>query len=375
MFEKFQFLLPVEKPTEKLITMKTISNNKITPIFGFGYMRSGTTLLFNILKNHPDIYTGAQEPKIIDNLLTVKKTYPELHESENLLGYIAYCANVARFGDAFNHLAKPLIEDDAFGLADLQALTSKTLDHEYIPLLRAVYDHLAKNAGKKFWYFKSQVIFFTEIIHWIPYALFLEIIRDPRDVLASKKKDKAAVWSSKYPQEKQALKYLEKTYDPVWDSLSWKSEIKTGNKIKQAFPGQIFSVRYEDLVADPKTWTKNCCAFLGINFKENQLNVPRRNTSMWDNRPSGIGTQSVNKWKLILTPEEVAICQLLVRHQLIQLEYKIEPIKINILKLSKILIASVVEFFTRLRKRKELHGRSFLRSVLNLYWKKLKNLL
>jgi len=49
--------------------------NNITPIFGFGYMRSGTTLLFNILKNHPDIYTSAQEPKIIDSMLIIKKTY------------------------------------------------------------------------------------------------------------------------------------------------------------------------------------------------------------------------------------------------------------------------------------------------------------
>lgn len=355
--------------------MQAQSNNQITPIFGFGYMRSGTTLLFNILKNHPVVFTRAPEPKLFASLPILRRTYGDLEDDETLKAYIAFIANVARFRWSMDKLNQPLVEDQDFNGEDVQSILRRVQNREYVPMIKLVYDQMAGEHEKKFWYVKSQVVYFDRIFHWIPEARFIEIVRDPRDVLASKKKDKESVWEpGKYSEAKKPFKELEKAYDPIWDSLSWKAEVAAGMKIKEAHPAIIHSVRYEDLVRDPEYYTRDICEFLGIEFYERQLDVPKRNSSLWQNKPVGIGTQSVEKWKRILTPEEASICQFLTRRQLKARNYEVGNIESNNYKILTMLINSIGEFFQRLLNRMKMFGPKFLINILHLYWKKLKKI-
>jgi len=350
--------------------------NQITPIFGFGYMRSGTTLIFNILKLHPEIYTGAQEPKIIDSLHSIKNEYPDLSIENILLKYIAYLANVARFGSPIKHLGEPLIENELFTESDLTLLHPLAINLEYIQVMNLVYNLLASKSQKKYWYIKSQVAFFADIHQWMPNALFIEIIRDPRDVIASKKKDKESVWhSTKYSVDKRKVKYLEKTYDPIWDSLSWKAECSAGTEIIKIIPDHIFIIKYEDLVRDPETYTKDLCGFLNTKFYKRQLDVPKRNSSLWENRPAGIGPESINKWKKILTSEEIVLCQSISKHEMQLYFYEIKNIKPNLFKLISILLGSIAEFFARLVKRLRMNGLKFVMNIIRLYWRKFIQLI
>jgi hypothetical protein len=308
-------------------------------------------------------------------MVVTSLTYPDLSQADILRNYIAYLVNVARFGKPFDHLGKALIVDDEFAEDDLEQVILQINLQEYIPLMILVYDYLAKKSGKKYWYAKSQVVFFEEIQRWVPKAKFIEIVRDPRDVLASKKKDKESVWGSeKYKPEKRYLKDLEKAYDPIWDSLSWKAEISTGINIEEKLPNKKLTIRYEDLVAYPEKYAISCCEFLGTVFYDNQLDVPRRNSSIWESRPKGIGTQSIEKWKKILTAEEIYICQKITCRQIRKLEYIHHKIKINWCTLIQLIFRSFSEFFVRLYKRSKMGDRKFFLYILNYYWKKLKKL-
>ena len=354
--------------------MNSSINNIIKPIIEFGYMRSGTTLLFNLLKNHPEIYTGVAEPKLLVSMHSIKKVYSDLTQEEILKNYIAYIANVVRFSGSLKQLHKPLIENEEFCNEDLEQVLPLALNLGYFQVINLVYDYLTRKSGKSFWLFKSQIVFFDEIHSSMPDAVFIEIVRDSRDVLASKKKDKESVWhSDKYSKEKRQFKNFEKTYDPLWDSLSWKSEVIAGIHIKDLYPTIIKSIYYENLARDPKTCTQKLCQYLNIEFHDNQLEVPRRNSSLWQERPGGIGTESVNKWKNILIPEETTIIQFITKRELNHHHYNISPTKPNIIKLFFLLLRSVGEFFQRLVKRILMGGIPFFQNVILIYWKKFKN--
>ena len=355
--------------------MNTSIKNEIIPIFGFGYMRSGTTLLFNILKLHPDIFARKSEPRIIESLSIIRSTYSDLDDDKTLEDYVAYVANVIRFGLYRRYLGKPLQEDDEFTHEDQKRIITSVQERGYLSILDLIYNYFARKNGKKFWYSKCQVLYFDEIIKSMPEAVFIEIVRDPRAVLASKKTGKEAVWqNTRSTLEQKQRKSLEKTYDPLWDTLSWKSEIKAGVEVKEKYRHKIFSIRYEDLVSEPESITNQLCNFLNINFYEKQLSVPKRNTSYKADKPSGIGTESINKWKAKLTPEEIVICQGLTKKELKQLNYEHYDVEIPRYKVIQVIFKSFAEFFQRLYRRLKLGGKDYLSNIVRLYWRKFKKL-
>ena len=71
------------------------------------------------------------------------------------------------------------------------------------------------------------------------------------------------------------MKNLEKAYDPLWDSLSWKSTVLALRRASARWPGRFLSVRYEDLVSDPEGRVREICAFLGLDFDPAMLGILR----------------------------------------------------------------------------------------------------
>ena len=91
---------------------------------------------------------------------------------------------------------------------------------DYNALFVAVYNFLMVINGKKRWLDKlpgyvSQV---PEMAMAVPTALFIELVRDPRDILASKKSRLARGGG----------------YDPIWDTLAWRASIRAGDAANRA---------------------------------------------------------------------------------------------------------------------------------------------
>lgn len=337
-------------------------------------MRSGTTLVFNILGKHHDIFTRKGEPKVIEYLSIARRYYPDLTDDDTLQNFIGFCANVIRFGRSLERFGQPLIETDDFKDKDVRIIIRELQRRDYYSIFHGVYDYFAQSAGKTMWCAKMQTLEATTFITQFPDSKFIEIVRDPRDVLASKKKDRDAVWhSERYKPEQRAEKDLYNTYNSLWDSLSWRAEMRAGRDLRKKHSGLFLLIRYEDLVSEPATYVKRICDFLNVSYDETMLNINERNSSVWDKKYKGIGAESVGKWRTQLAPAEVALSQWITRSEMRMLGYDIVPVNfLDKLKIPGLLAVSLAEFMQRLVKRYRLGGWPYLMNVLRMYWKKLK---
>jgi hypothetical protein len=89
---------------------------------------------------------------------------------------------------------------------------------------------------------------FGQIFKIFPEARFIHLTRDYRDQILSMRKMDFEI------------------HHPALVSFRWKLSVKMIQPYKKKFPENFFSVRYEDLVADPETTLKELCDFLSIEF-------------------------------------------------------------------------------------------------------------
>lgn len=347
-------------------------------IFVIGYMHSGTTLLQRILATHSAIYSSRGETKFFDRLFTIRRAYPDLRDEHTFQHFVIFCVWLIKHGFTISPPAtlSELGVSDRFAQRLLEH-TSSQLHHAAI--FKAVFDALALQEGKTRWLEKTptHVFFVDEVLRSIPDARFVQIFRDPRDVLSSKKTRRATVWTSeRYTPKQRRFKHLEKAYDPFWDSLGWKSAARAGITLKAQCPDRTFSLRYEDLTREPQRSMREVCGFLNVEFEPEMLRVPSRNSAEWEQRGrSGISGLSVGRWRRVLRPAEVGLCQVVSGAEMKQLRYGCEPVKLGAqAQIPLVLLRSVYEFGLRLMRRLRLGGLGYVANVLTNHYGRLKRL-
>lgn len=138
--------------------------------------------------------------------------------------------------------------------------------------------------------------FTPALAHAYPDSKFLHVVRDPRAVCASKNVHKDA----KYP----------------WLFLirQWRKLAILSNQYNSQFRDRVRIVRYEDLVTSPRDTIVDISEFLDIevdrrlldpsNFVDGAGEQWLQNTSYEDSKAS-FNTNSVDKWKDVLTDREI----------------------------------------------------------------------
>jgi hypothetical protein len=241
---------------------------------------------------------------------------------------------------------------------------------------------LTTSQRKLRWVEKTPTHIFSidQIVAAIPDARFVEIVRDPRDVLASKKTRRATVWTTKrYDETQRATKHLEKAYDPLWDALSWKTAARAGLDAHARYADRIVRVRYEDLVADPDPELRRICASLELPFESAIVDVPAgqpASEAALTQRMRGISADSVGRWHTTLEPAEVAMIELVASRELSALDYQRHARGVlSTASTMPLLVKSGAEFFTRLRRRQQMGGSEFLYLTLGNYLRRASRLL
>jgi hypothetical protein len=215
-----------------------------------------------------------------------------------------------------------------------------------------------------------------EIKQAVPGALFVELVRDPRDILASKAKRQSEDWIGRFVPEKRDLKRFSSGFDPLWDTLGWMSAIRAGDEARKKHPSDICRVRYEDFVTNPEGELERICQFLGLEFSPSMLNVPWTNAAVGDVQDrQGIRTAPVGRFQGVLAPEAVALCQAMVKREMDTLGYAPAPVTFAAyLRMPILAVRSGFEFWVRLYRRWRLGGAAYLVNVLGKYWRRLVGL-
>lgn len=337
-------------------------------------MHSGTTLLLNILKNHPDLYCADAETKFFMHLGLVRRQLGEAASADDAI--LEYCRYVVDHGVPFR------TEDQAkLPIAPApDGRWSHLGDVEIGRGFRAALDSIAREAGKKRWVEKTPThVFNVDVITTgIPDATFLEITRDPRDILASKKSRKETAWSDRLPAERRARRRLDQSFDPLWDGLSWKAAIRAGAAGNRAWPRRWTRIRYEDLVTDAEGVTKHVCSALELDYDPSLLDVSRGIPANFEERGSpdrGVAATSVGRWRDVLTGTELAVCRLACRREMDALGYDNGGIGGTLPALGAIATRSLPEFVERTVARYRMGGTAYLREVTGGYVRRLRKLM
>ncbi len=226
------------------------------PIIIGGCGRSGTTLLLSILAAHPEIFAIPHESVALVNW---ELPAQEQAESESPL-------RPTRIDRLYRHLLVKRVPQAARRWCEK---TPRNIHH------------------------------IENILQYWSESHFINIIRDPRDVLTSRHRNKPGEY---------------------WVSLNrWVKDVKQGLEYEDH--PRVFTIRYEDLVQNFEPSIRELCNFLQIECGPEILNwhdhTTVRKNRAWQGKVVKLHAKSVQKWK---QPEHAArLSQIMQDERIVEL--------------------------------------------------------
>jgi hypothetical protein len=203
-------------------------------------------------------------------------------------------------------------------------------ERSYTAVFHYVFSTISAAAGKPYWLEKtpSHIFHVDAIVRSVPGVRFIELVRDPRDVLASKKVRKTTDWADRYGDKTAERMQLRKGYDPLRDSLGWRAAVRAGAAARASYPDNFYRLRYETLVSEPEAELRRLCAFLGLPFEADMLAVGWSNTTARSGagKAPGIDRSAVGKWQTKLSEDVVGLCQQINRDEMTALGYALADV-------------------------------------------------
>ncbi|KKL03546.1 hypothetical protein LCGC14_2625080, partial [marine sediment metagenome] len=201
-------------------------------IFVGGSPRSGTTLVQNILDSHPDIFGAPEFLHLPDIMNLRKKLYGSIDR-----GWIDL---ICSYDDVDKNICTQ-IENFFLPLADKQECRF----------------YSEKTPGN--------VLIFNDLLKLFPGAHFINVVRDPRAIIAS------------------MLKVGERGKKEGWKTHDFTHSIPAGvdyigkcfhegSVCSKSTPERVLTIVYERLVSNTDTETKRICKFLKIGWSDEMLN-------------------------------------------------------------------------------------------------------
>lgn len=286
-------------------------------LFISGMFRSGTTLVARMLHTHDNIACASDPFRPFFNCLrdsVARDVGASVDEFDPLGDYFADQTEIELFDAVQQTTLDRQFPDDVGDelyeriISHAEPFSPKItsrLDAIQDETFRDVYDDLwsyvpAAYGEKNEQWEATKEVWTTEftpvLARAYPDSKFIHIVRDPRAVCASKNVRQDA----KYP----------------WLFLvrQWRKLAILSNQYNSQFQDRVRVIRYEDLVTSPQDTVTNICEFLGIgvdrrlldpsNFVDGAGEQWLQNTS-YEGSKASFNTDSVDKWKDVLTNREI----------------------------------------------------------------------
>lgn len=201
------------------------------PVFVVGMWRSGTSLLYALLNQHPQIGLMYES-----DMLTLSPLFLIPRKSSWWLNKV----------DSWNGaLSRHKIDPSAIpeDITDLPGA------------FRAVAQQYASKKGATVWGCKSPTYYdcMTQLADWYPQAKFIVIWRDPADVCRSiVRAAEKSPWFARPGMDLRAI-------------LGYRRMKREADELDRR-GAAIYQVQYDDLVRDPTNTLNSICDFIGITF-------------------------------------------------------------------------------------------------------------
>jgi tetratricopeptide (TPR) repeat protein len=218
------------------------------PVFIVGMMRSGTTLVEQILAMHPQIHGGGESPNFQTAGRSVMQSFPQ-----QVLGLGP--ADLRRLGEAYLRLAET-------GAGNASRIVDKTLSNDlFVGLI-----HLA-----------------------LPKARILHVVRDPVDTCLSAF---STNFGAAYPY----------TFDLAELGQYCRAQRQLMAYWRELLPENvILDVRYEDVVRDVEGETRRMLAFCGLEWDPACLAFDKSDRAVWTASAAQVRrplyAESVGRWR------------------------------------------------------------------------------
>jgi len=276
-----------------------------SPIFIVGQGNSGTTLLNEILGKHSQLFT-AKETWFFVNFKSYNRIFGDLTKQESLNKFICFWAQVfsnkkGNWKEDLKFIEKNQNIKEKYNdcLIWVKRQASKINNLSYLDIFSLVFEYFTKINKKKRWVESTPTHLFycDQILKNFPKAKIVHIIRNPLSVVASGKE--------RWQKRSDKKRWL---FEPIIRSFAWRTSALKAKELEMRYKENFYTIRYEDLITFPEKEIKKLCEFLEINFESQMLNVEVVNPAdpKFFNK-KGFLNQNIDKWKVILTPEEKKI--------------------------------------------------------------------
>lgn len=249
------------------------------PIFMIGTQRSGSNLLRLMLNQLPEV-AAPHPPHLLQRLMPMLSGYGDLKQDG---GFMRLVDDVCQLVEL-----NPVPWEGV--TLDRQDVAFRCSERSLIAVFGAVYDIMAETRGAQTWCCKSlaNINYLYDIEHYFrDGAKYIYLYRDGRDVAVSFRK--AVVG--------------EKHFYHIAKEWAATQQIALGMR-ERAGSKRFFSVRYEDITAQPESTMQRLCKFLGYRYTPSMLSFHEtdeakkaaKSSDLWGNVANPVMADNTRKF-------------------------------------------------------------------------------
>jgi len=289
-------------------------------IFVVGNSRSGTTMLNLILGKHSDIF-ALHELHFIESLISPEQILsgyvPSREEAETILSTLLRSQRERPYSNS--DLSKYLSEAVSILNNCGNNLTS-------MEIFSCFCTYETKKHGKKIACEQTpkNIYYVNEILKTLPNTKFINMYRDPRDIMLSQKRK----WRRRFLGAKQVPLFRETfrswlNYHPIIMAKLWNSAIN--KSLEFSDENHFLNVKFEDLLNNSESQIQRICQFINIDYQEEMQKVPHEGSSSGVDKINKIGidkSKQANWDNGGLNNGEIGICQSICDTNMLKLGYE-----------------------------------------------------
>lgn len=295
------------------------------PVFVCGHPKSGTSLVRSLLDSHPQLVVYPEETMFFRRYLPKAQGLgleEKLALADQFLIHIFEWnqtnppANQAGFLDRdYSDISLDAVSQAMRQFVNEQYRHDGDILSAVILAFGKISRQLSENTVH--WVEKTPFTeyYVEQIFTWWPDALFIQVVRDPRDNFVSYHR-KHPDWSARTFAE------------------SWTRSTQSGLDYQKKYGEQYRVLRYEQLIQSPEDVLNAICQFIGINDHPT-LKMPTRNGKAWGGNSmfgeqfKQISSSPDGRWKESMSVDDLVLIEGLARSSMRLMNYELSGVRLS----------------------------------------------